>query len=101
MLAGDPCLEVETLVFKDLRGEVFQTGGCLLFLFSPKGSAPFLGIKNNCKGSEYAFPLKSKYSIPYLVFSFFLVSNSVILEKRAWVLVRQVVKIATVSHVIF
>ena len=104
MLAGDPCREVEPLVFKeDLRGEVFQRpSGCLLlFLFSPKGYAPFLDVKNNCKGSEYALHLKSMCSTPYLGFSFFLVSNSVILEKHAWVLVRQVVKIATVSHVIF
>ena len=91
MLAGDPCWEVESLVFKeDLRGEVFQgpSGGLLFFFFFPKGYAPFLDVKNNCKGSEYALPLKSKCSTPYLGFNFFLVSNSVILEKHAWVFVR-------------
>ena len=38
MLAGDPCCDVESLVFKeDLRGEVFQgpSGGLLFFFFFP------------------------------------------------------------------
>lgn len=73
----------------------------MLFVLFFKESAPFLDGKNNCNGSENALPLKSKCSFQYLGLSSFLASNSVILEKCAWVPVRQVVKIATVSHVIF
>lgn len=65
----------------------------------PKESAPFLGDKDNCDGLIcIAFEIEVQHSVSWL--RFLLGFKLSYLKKCAWVLVRQVVKIATVSHVI-